>query len=109
MSSLPFAPRQCGWYQKLNCELPAGTAIVCWSLLLPLNGVEAPSWAATAPECALDVIAGSGAPAALGAQPEKLPVSKPPFATTSTPAAETVRPTVVECVAPEPVPVTVIV
>jgi hypothetical protein len=37
---------QCGWYQKLSVGDPAGTVIVCVSVLFPLTALVEPSRAA---------------------------------------------------------------
>ena len=33
---------QCGWYQNVSSEFPAGTTTPCVSVLLPLNAVGDP-------------------------------------------------------------------
>src|SRR5215472_963239 len=68
----------CGLYQKVRVGLPAGTVMVCVSVLLPfpLTRFVLPTWAENEPEWTGDVtIRGRKAP--LVVQPLKLPVSKP--------------------------------
>src|SRR3954447_12312091 len=97
---------QCGWYQKVSRELPAGIATDCVSVLLPFTGLADPICADEPPVCAVVLMPGRKAP--LAVQPLSVPVSKPPL-TTPCGAVVTVRATVVVCVVVAPVPVTVIV
>ena len=52
---------QCGWYQKLNVELPDGTDTVCVSVLLPFTGLVEPTRAECVPACAVVPITGVNA------------------------------------------------
>ena len=98
---------QWGWYQKDSRVVPPGIATFSVRMLLPLNGDAEPSCAAYEPLWwALLTTRGSRTP--LGVQPLRSPVSKPPL-TTPAGGVVTVRATFAECVALEPVPVTVIV
>src|SRR3954452_9201117 len=71
---------QCGWYQNVRLGLPAGTATVCVSVLLPLTAPVDPSCAEKLPEWPPEWIAGRKAPLEL--QELSDPVSKPGFCTT---------------------------
>src|SRR4051794_9756354 len=66
---------QCGWYQKVSCELPLGTATDCVSVLLPFTGLGEPTCAEKVPERPPEWIAGRKAPLALHELSD--PVSKP--------------------------------
>ena len=71
---------QCGWYQNVRFGLPAGTATVCVSVLLPLTAPVEPTCAEKLPERPPEWIAGRKAPLELHEPSE--PVSKPGFCTT---------------------------